>query len=259
MARTLSTLFGRRAFAASIAAASLGAATIPFLPGCQAVPVIMAGLTICQEILSKILPGAHEELPEGYRLCKQDEWRVFGQEVELCVYCSDDPAAVRYIRVNCEGPYMPIKMRRLPAEQPVLTTDRPEILKVDCEQRVQAWAYSAEHASAETLDAVLVLPDDRVLPDRSHHAGVMVTLDGRVLPPDGEFVASYGASLRVTGPIEAATHYAALLGLRTLDFTADGSRWHVEVNADLALVAILRDGAIDDVRYLVDPRPESPN
>ena len=255
MARTLSTLLSRRALAASVAAASLGAVAVPFLPGCQVLPVIMAGLTICQEVLSKILPGAQEVLPEGYRLCKQEGWRVLGEQVELCVYCNDEPGAIRYIRVNCEGPYMPIKMRIPPAEQPVLSTGGPEILKVDCEQRVQAWAYSGELASAQMLDATIVLPDDRVLPDRSHHAGVEIEADGKSVPPQGEYTASYGSSIRVTGPIEAAAHYAALLGLRTLDFTADGSRWHIEVNADLALVAVLRDGTIHEVRYLVDPRP----
>lgn len=255
MARTLSTLLSRRTFAASVAAASLGAATIPFVPGCEAVPIIMAGMTICQELLSRIFPGAQQELPPGYRLCKQAEWRIADKTVDLCVYCNDDPDAIRYIRVNCTGPYMPIRLR--PAvEAPALGTPRePEILKLSCEERVQAWAYAGENATPAHLDAVLVLPDDRLLPDRSFHDGVSVEADGRLVPPSGDSVASYGTSLRIAGPIEHASHYAALVGLRTLDFTADGSRWHVEINPELALMAVLRDGEIVEVRYLVDPRP----
>ncbi|RLS95366.1 MAG: hypothetical protein DWI12_04740 [Planctomycetota bacterium] len=210
-------------------------------------------MSLCNDLMTQISAAGISAPPTGYQLCKEDDLELANKRYKLCVYCNGEPDDVRYVQLNCEGSLYPAVVRESPMMLDTADGSGAGLNKISCDERVKAFAYSNASTTETHLDASIVLPDRRTLPDRSAYAGLTILADGQDVPTEGEFELDVGTELRITGPFDLAAHYAALLGVRTLDYKADGAKWHVEIDPNYAVMTILRNHDVHDTRFLFAP------
>ena len=254
-ATSFATSFGtRRGLLVGAVLGSLFVTTLPVITGCAGfVVAVEVGMSLCNDLMTQISAAGISAPPTGYQLCKEDDLELANKRYKLCVYCNGEPDDVRYVQLNCEGSLYPAVVRESPMMLDTADGSGAGLNKISCDERVKAFAYSNASTTETHLDASIVLPDRRTLPDRSAYAGLTILADGQDVPTEGEFELDVGTELRITGPFDLAAHYAALLGVRTLDYKADGAKWHVEIDPNYAVMTILRNHEVHDTRFLFAP------
>lgn len=247
----------RRGMVLGAVALAVGAAALPTMPGCKAVPyLINTAVSLCAPLLAAILDRPVDTLPPNYTECGQHTWSVRGAEVKFCLYCSPIATDPVHIRLNCEGPYYPIKLREprpSAGSDGSLSEGGVHLSKLECDEYILALAQAQADALRSTADATLILPNDRVLPDATHFDGLAVSADNRPVLPDGALEFAAGTAVRVSGDFDQVARYAAETGVRSLEFREGPNAWTVEVNPRFAAAAIFKNGRFVEARFLFTP------
>lgn len=237
-------------------AVALGAAAVPAMSGCKAVPyVVHTALSWCLPLLAQVLDEPVDSLPPSYALCGSPVWSVRDSEVKFCLYCSPNPADPVYVQLGCEGKFYPIRPRppARPRGSATSSNDGVHLSKVDCDEFLLSVAQAQSDEFRRRADASIIVPNDRFLPSARLYRDLSVELDGVPTHPDGRTIADAGSALRLRGAFDDVARYAAELGVRSLEFRDGGDAWSVEFNPEFSAVAIFRNARLAETRFLLTP------
>lgn len=258
----------RARIAASALLLGAGAATTA-LPGCEAAPVVVpivanATMRLCQLLVQSILGAPLETLPEGYGRPHRHDWVVDGQIVTFCLYASPTPGRPVYLQIDCEGPFHPIRARRIsePAGSPGKVEPAPvdaatasidggiSIDKIDCRERVLIAASLAIFEEGLRAESTFLVTNARMLPRPVDFPGVEVSVDGVGIAPQLDHEVHYGDAVTLSGPPAAVAAYAHACGVREISFQADDSSWRLVAHEEYPVGALFRDGVFEGARVL---------
>ena len=234
---------------------SLALSGAVLVTGCNSterVPVNL-NMLVCAGAIAAVHGEGVESLPPDFRPIPENPIDLYF--FKLCAFWTGDFDDGFYVQWNCTGLYYEVHP---PLEEPAtLSIDRSDvhIEKFVCDELLVATAHVETSTTETHLDATLLLPNHRVMPDRSAYSQLVITADGVDVPTRGDYELDSGTELRIAGPFDLAAHYAANIGVRTLDFKVDGSAWHIEIDPNFAVMAVYRDGKPYDARILFQPTP----
>lgn len=80
-----------------------------------------------------------------------------------------------------------------------------------------------------------------------------MSIDGAPARPDGDTPVDAGAAVHLSGDFDEVAHYAAELGVRSVEFRDGKDAWTVDVNRDFPAIAIFRNGRFVEARFLFAP------
>lgn len=260
LSRSFLSRASRRGILLGAVAATMGVAALPVLPGCQTIPYVAnAVVSLCAPLLTAILDVPVDALPPHYTLCERHLWRARGEEIRFCLFCSTIPTEPLYVQLGCEGKYYPMKLRA-PTERPPRdgaransVDDGIHLAKLDCDQFLLAIAEARYDAIHGTGEATMVLPNERPLPAIEGYPTLEVSIDGAPARPDGDTPVEAGAAVHLSGDFDEVAHYAAELGVRSVEFRDGKDAWNVDVNRDFPAIAIFRNGRFVEARFLFAP------
>lgn len=217
---------------------------------------VHAAVTLCIEAIMSLLDAPRDTLPVGYARCASTNWQVRDQSLEFCFYCKPGAPELTYVQFDCEGPYYPLRMRRVGRRTDDMSTSADggvSIKKVSCEEH---FLVAAEINCAPALGFAATSfrsPNDRLLPDRAGHKSLTVTIDGADAPADGDFVVRTGSRIVISGTLDEVAHYAMTAGVSEFSFLSGGSRWEVFANPEVSAAMVFRDGVLWEKRILFAP------
>jgi len=249
--------FSRRGVALGALTAVMATATVPTMTGCHVAPqVIQAALVACPVLLEFLQKLPQDNLPDGYEPCGEDVWNVRGAGIKLCFYCSRDASRPVFVRLGCSGKYFPV----FPAPEDGRPARRTNILetgirldKMECHDILFAIAQGKADEYRRRLQATIIMPNERLIPSVDGYRSIALTLDGAEFAPDGtDFVAAH-AAIGIEGTIEEVAHYAARVGVRSLEFRDGNTAWAVEVCPNFPIAAIFKNGVLVETMPLFAP------
>jgi hypothetical protein len=259
LSRSLLSRASRRSAVLGAVAATLGAASLPALTGCQTLPYVAnAVVSLCAPLLTAILDHPVDTLPPTYSLCEQHVWRARGEEIRFCLHCSTVPTDPLYVQLNCEGMFYPLKLRppteRAPRDRArTSTSDGIHLSKMDCDEYLLAIAEARYDAVTGAGEATMVLPNARVLPGTGGYPTLEIRVDGVPTEPDGRTGVDASTAVHLAGDFDEVAHYAAELGVRSVEFRDGKDAWTVDVNHEFSAIAIFRNGRFVEARFLFAP------
>lgn len=255
--RPLLARIGPRRIALGAIAAVLATATVPTMTGCQAAPAIIhAALTVCPQLIAALLKLPIDTLPPGYEHCGDYPWKIRDTTVKLCFYCSRNPADPNYVQLGCSGPYYPI----FPAPSDGVAQRGNDILdtgvhlsKLDCQQLLFSIAQGKADEHRRRLQATLVMPNERTMPSTAGYRDLTLTLDGVEFTPDGTTSVGAHSAISIEGPIEEVAHYAARVGLRSIEFHEGRTAWAIEICPAYPVAAVFKNAQHVETMLLFAP------
>lgn len=255
--RPLIARIGPRRIALGAIAAMMATATVPTMSGCETAPAIIhAALTICPQLIAALLKLPTDTLPPGYEHCGDLPWTVRGATVKFCFYCSRNPSDPAYVQLGCSGPYYPLYAApsegRAQRGNDILDTG-VHLSKLECQQILFSIAQGKADEHRRRLQATLVMPNERTMPSTAGYRDLTLTLDGAEFAPDGTTAVRAHSAVSIEGPIEEVAHYAARVGLRSIEFREGGTAWAVEICPDLPVAAVFKNARLVDSMLLFAP------
>lgn len=249
--------FGRRGVALGAIAAAMAAASVPALSGCHAAPqIIQAAMTICPPIIEAVLNLPRHTLPEGFEPCGERTWSVRGATVRLCFHCSRDPSEPVFVQFGCGGKYYPVypaPAQGRPGWKDDALDTGVHLSKLECEEMLLALAEGKADEFRRRVQASIVMPNERLMPSVAGYRSITLTLDGAAFVPDGGDPVRAHAAVGIEGTVEEVAHYAAAVGVRSLEFREGGTAWAIEVCPGFPVAAVFRNGELVESMILFAP------
>lgn len=246
----------RRA-AIATAATGIGAGALLALAGCNTIGMILvdAAMRACVELVCSLFDAPVATLPSGFVPCGSNTWELPDRRITFCAYCSSAPDGTIYVQMDCDGPYFPLRARRLVEPPASDVSETVSIERYDCDDRFLAEIGTMVDLHRRRATAELVLPSARTCADRSGYDDLDVRVDGRAAPATGDFEVAAGSRLSIDGDLDEVAHYAMTIGVEELSFADGPDRWTVYANASVSAIATYRNGAFEEARFLFAPTP----
>ncbi|MFM7132784.1 MAG: hypothetical protein ACKO0W_00535 [Planctomycetota bacterium] len=228
------------------------------MPACQSFgpAIVHAAINLCIEAVKSLIDAPADTLPPGYERCSSSLWQVRDQSIELCFYCRPGTSDAVFVQFDCEGSFYPLRIRRMGrGAPPTASTDADgiSIKSIDCDEQL---LIAAEGRLSPALDQAATgfrSPNARVLPDRSAHRKLEVSIDGVPAPQRGDFMVPAGARIALSGDIGEVAHYGLACGVTELAFSDGSDLWEVFAHPDACIALVFRNGALVERRLLFAP------